>query len=280
MIRSVLCVATTCALIAGCGPQQEQQTQQMPSSSVRELIQAARYAEAVAEADRIVRSYPSDANHLIMLSVAQAAAAAPSGDVQAATANLMRAANITSRGQAIEMFVIEAITTGAFQGLRFAASAQICLAGVNAWVFPQGDLSASQGAAALLQLSAHGAQTGANVPSIRGLVDEAHEILSRATNGYSFMANDMRRAWLAYVASVTIADGIARRGEYAPAGTAAELAIRIAERNPSLAQAIVCDSSSPHATLMAILQHDPPGLQRYQRVIAPAQGCTPGNYAP
>jgi hypothetical protein len=248
--------------------------------SVRALLRNGRYAEAVTEAERLVRENPGQPRHLAVLAVAHAAAEAPAAQPAQAIATLRQAANASSRGRAADDFAAEAAGSNAFQQDRFATAAATVLALLADWTPERADTDATRAATGVLVLAAHGAEAAGTVDAVTRLLERAGALIDRATEGFAFGASDVYAAWVCFRSAGLLADAASRGRARELSWAAAELAVRIVEANPDLAIPIECDLSSPKDLLRDVLRYDQGLLRRFEDALESATGCAPGTYAP
>jgi hypothetical protein len=277
MSRSLVMCAIVVTLASACRPPEAP-----PPPDVRVLLRTSHYDEAVAEAERLVAQERTIEN-LAVLATARAAQESNSGSsLEGATDALLQGMSLGSRGQVAQAFSEEVSGSMAFEGARFTGAATVLASLGQGWDAAADPNDAVMGAAALLSLGAYGGEHQGPPEAIDVLVTAASNLLEPATDNLAFPEGSLHWAWGCFSASGVIAGSVVQAGADQLSQRAAELCIRIAEANEQLAIAIGCDLGSPREQLRESLRrrHDVEALARLSNILASAEGCSPGAYAP
>ena len=281
MVRTTVALGILSVFLSSCSAPQAP-----PPPDPRVLLRTGRYGEALDEAERRVREGEADVRALALLATARAANAYDQAELDSAIDALTRAVAASSRGQAAQAFSAEVTGSMAFERERFTPASRTMMSIAEVWdAIPaeapaRRSRDARESAAAMLSLAAYGAEHHASVDATAPLVHAAVSLLETATDNYVFPRGEESLAWECFRAAGALAAALGRDSELSVA--TAELAIRIAESNQSLAIPIMCDLSSPRDRLREVLRqrHDAASLRRLSAAMASAEGCSLGTYAP
>lgn len=277
MSRPLLTCALVVTLASACRPPEAP-----PPPDVRVLLRTNRYDEAVAEAERRVAEGRTVENLAVLAAARAAQASNADSSLEGASDALLQGMSLGSRGQVAQAFAEEVSGSMAFEGARFVGAATVLASLGQGWDAAADPADAVVGAAAMLSLGSYGGEHQAPTEAVDALVTAAVSLLELSTDDLAFPEGTLHWAWVCFASAGVVAGAVAQAGAEQLSQRAAELAIRIGEANPQLAIAIGCDLGSPREQLRESLRrrHDTDGLTRLSNVLAAAEGCSPGTYAP